>query len=235
MFGISIRPPRLPGRHARKAADRGLHRAESLRESLPEAHEVRDAIDGALEELRDQAMPMLQKAQPMVEKAQPMVQKALGRKRRRSRKPLLLLVLLAAGAAVAYFLWNRRDEEPAYLAKDPDQPNVTPDASPSPGGDHATIPGRPDVTTGTIPSAAPSMPRPVVMPTGSSPAPVSAPPPATSPNPVTSPAPVNGSMSQPHGSQPQSHFYGAAPSGQQQSRGPAAWDLPSSGGSIQPR
>lgn len=161
MLGISFEGPRLGRRHLSPLRGRKRHRVEAVRESLPQA------LDEALGELKTQA--------------QPVVDRALRRKQRRSKKPLALLLLLAAGAVVAYLLWNRRDQEPAYLAGTPDEPDATPDASPSPDdGGHAMIPGRPDVNTGTIPSAIPSVPRPVAMPSYEAP---------VTPEPATSSAP----------------------------------------------
>lgn len=202
MLGISVPTRRTSNRSARQLADRGLHRAGALRETvmdnLPEARTV-------IEELREQA-------QPMVDRAAPVVERALHRKKKRSRKPLLFVLLLAAaGAVVAYLFWNRGDHRPAYLVDDLPQPNSTPDEAPpapappsEPTDLSSRMSGRTDEPT--FPT------RPVAMPTaGVSHSPL----PALDPNPAPTP-------------QGQMPVNGAAPLGFRPTPPrPAAWDLPS--------
>jgi len=111
---------------ATRSLARGRHRAEALRDALPEAGDV-------LAELREQAEPVLRAAREQAEKA-PLPQ----RKRSRSKKPFVFLALLALGAVIAYILFSKRDEDPAYLMHEPDAPDASPVDPPSPG---ATVNG----------------------------------------------------------------------------------------------
>ena len=107
-------------RDARALAGRGLHRAEELRESLPEAADV-------LSDLREQA-------QPVVEAAREQAGRVRHRGRNRSRKPMILAVLIAVGVAVAYLLFSRRDKEPAFLMPAPQTPAAPAADDLGPGG-----------------------------------------------------------------------------------------------------
>lgn len=188
MPGTSLGSSRLARKRAKQIADRSLHRAEALRESvLPEAKE-------RLEELQKQAAELRGQAQPVVDRA-------LHRRQRRSRKPLLLLVLVAAAAAVAFYLLNRRDEHPAFLQTQPEEPDTAPDASPPDGGVESPA----DSTSRATDD------RPVAIPTGAA---------AGATEVAATPTATAGDST--------SRYNGAAPAGSYPSRGPAAWDLPSS-------
>src|SRR5690606_19498763 len=111
------RARRMAGRYL----DRGKHRAEALRDSLPPADEV-------MQDLREQA-------QPMMEKARDRALEATGRKRSRSKKRYFLFAVLAVAAGIAaYVFFTRRDNEPAYLMPQPDEPDTTPATGPSSDG-----------------------------------------------------------------------------------------------------
>lgn len=128
---------------AQRGLERGRHRAEALRDALPEPGDVmtelreqaepvlkaaREQAEPALKSAREQAEPMLKAAREQAEKA-PIPQ----RKQSRSKKPFLLLGLLVIGAVVAYLIFSRRDQEPAYLMEEPDEPQDSPAQQPSPG------------------------------------------------------------------------------------------------------
>lgn len=140
MFGRkATRADRI--RHdARKLAKRGKHRAETLREALPEPAEL-------ISELKDRAEPVIEAAKEQAEKA-PMQK----RKKSRSKKPLLFIALAVIGAVVAYLILSRRDHEPAYLREEPDEPPAWPADQPTvetPADDRA-----PEAPTGGTPSEA---------------------------------------------------------------------------------
>ncbi|GMU39909.1 MAG: hypothetical protein AMXMBFR23_07750 [Chloroflexota bacterium] len=107
----------------RELARDGRRRAETLREALPAALPAVTLEDArhAVEELREQVEPLVDRA----------VDRALHRRRSR-RTPLLRIALgllaTAAIAAVAYILWKRDDEHPAYLMDEPERPDITPAA-----------------------------------------------------------------------------------------------------------
>src|SRR3546814_636317 len=122
---------------ALRGLERGRHRAEALREALPEAGEV-------LADLREQAEPVLKAA---LERADQVPVKQ--RKQSRSKKPLLFIALAIVGAVVAYLFFAKRDKDPAYLMREPDAPEgspaerATPNTSAngwSPGGAPADAP-----------------------------------------------------------------------------------------------
>ncbi len=185
-------------RLAGRLMDRGKHRAEAIRDSLPEPEEV-------MNDLREQA-------QPVVERARERAMQASGRKRSRSKKPLLLIALLAVAAGVAaYLLFIRRDQEPAYLMTEPDRPDVEP-ASPAPSGSSpADDSPRPNETPDW---RSPSQPAPAGYP-ASEQQPVSAPVGTLGHHPVAPPAP-----------QQTLHQDAAAPRGEAQHAEPARAESP---------
>lgn len=111
---------------AMRGLERGKHRAEALRESLPEADEVLATLREQAETLREQAEPVLKAAREQVEKS------AGTPKKKRSKKPFLFIGLAVVGAVLAYLFFAKRDKEPAYLMDEPESPDVAP-AQPSPG------------------------------------------------------------------------------------------------------
>lgn len=218
MFRLPMSRKSRLRREARAFADRGLHRAEELRAALPEASDV-------LSDLREQALPVMEAARPMVEAARGQAaraQAARGKTQRSSRRrPLLIAALIAIGAVVAFYLFSRRDKEPAFLMPTPDEP-ITPAADdPEPGGIAETPPAPvADQTTErswTTPSSA-RVEEPVVAPTAAS-------------------APTSSTMSQAAGQSADGARPGLNGSygGGYQPRAQAAWDLPPSGNSSAPR
>lgn len=125
--------PSVDARQIEHAMEHGRARMESLVGSISA-----EGVGELLDELRRDAAPI--------------IERATGR-RRRSRKPrgaLTLLGLGALAAAVAYLLWPRCDEEPAYLMTAPDRPTPTP-AAPAPSdGEPRDAPAAPS------PDAAPA-------------------------------------------------------------------------------
>ena len=118
---------------ARRGLASGRQRAESLREG---AEALRDSLPEAgsvLADLRDQAEPVLRAAREQAERA-PLPQ----RKRSRSKKPFIFAAVAVLGAVIAYILFAKRGEEPAFLVDEPDAPRVSPADPPSPA---ATVNG----------------------------------------------------------------------------------------------
>lgn len=116
-------------RDARRWWRKGRERAEEIAEHLQEetipalTHEVSDRVDS----LRSEAAPLVKSFSEQVPQ-------------RRSRKArafrlFLGLAAVATVAVVAYIVWQRRDQEPAYLVQEPDEP-MSPEAS-GPGGSPA--------------------------------------------------------------------------------------------------
>lgn len=127
---------------AREVARDGRRRADALIEAIP-ASTMEDARH-AVEDLREQV--------------EPLVDRAL-RRRRSRRSPLrfaLALAVAAGLAALAYFLWKRDGEQPAYLIEEPERPDITPAAPLTPSGNAPAAP------TGDAPSGdSPVAPTPV--------------------------------------------------------------------------
>jgi|GEM_PF-2813831 len=94
--------------------------------------ELREQAEPALKLAREQAR---QQAEPMLKAARERAEKASipQRKQSRSKRPFLLLGLVMIGAVVAYLIFSRRDQEPAYLMEEPDEPQDSPAQQPSPG------------------------------------------------------------------------------------------------------
>ena len=86
-----------------------------------------------LAELREQAEPVLRAAREQAEKA-PLPQ----RRRSRSKKPFIFAALAVVGAVIAYIVFAKRGNEPAYLMDEPDAPDASPADSPAPA---ATVNG----------------------------------------------------------------------------------------------
>jgi cytoskeletal protein RodZ len=111
----------------RRGVDRWWRRNRTRGEELAErlSSEVIPDLAHRLEDLRDDAKPYVQEAAKHVPR------------RRRSRKGqvarlVAALAFAAAVAVVAYLIWQRRDQEPARLVEEPDQPLTTP-GDPEPG------------------------------------------------------------------------------------------------------
>jgi hypothetical protein len=134
MFGVLINlPPRKRvkklQKDARKLVGRGRHRAEALREVLPEPATL-------VAEIRGQALPAVEAAREQAERAREQAERV--RRRRNRRRPsgvIVVAALIALGAVVAYLLFARRDMEPAYLASSPDEPDTAPAGDPGPSGE----------------------------------------------------------------------------------------------------
>lgn len=93
-----------------------------------------------MSDLREQAEPMVkaarEQAEPVLKAAREQADKASipqRKKQSRSKKPIFLLGFLIVGAVVAYLIFSRRDQEPAYLMEEPDEPQDSPAQQPSPG------------------------------------------------------------------------------------------------------
>lgn len=127
---------------AMRGLERGRHRAEALRESLPEAAEL-------ISDLRDQAEPVLKAAREQAA-GTPLAQK----KKSRSKKPLIFIALAVAGAVVAYLIWSKRDHEPAYLMEEPDVPDTSPADAPSGSGNGSTPDADPSPGVNGVPERA---------------------------------------------------------------------------------
>ena len=113
---------------------RGRQGMDALSEALP-AGLTQEAMAGVVRDLQREAIPL--------------IERATGRTRRKPRRGrgFLVLALLGAAAGLCYFLWQKRDEHPAYLMPEPERPNVTPTAgTPAP----------------SAPPPAPSVPAPEV-------------------------------------------------------------------------
>jgi hypothetical protein len=116
--------PPIDTRQIERAVERGRARMESLAEQISN-----ETVGELLDDLRHEAAPIAARAMPILERA---AERATGR-RRKSRKPkvaLVILGLLALAGVVAYLLWQRRDEEPAFLMPQPDEPDLTPAQTP---------------------------------------------------------------------------------------------------------
>lgn len=142
----------IPNRNRIRAVARdGRRRAESLRGSVPDVT-IEDARH-AVEELREHV-------DDLREQVEPLVGRALRRKRSRRGPAYLVISLLAAVAiaAVAYLVWKRDDEQPAYLVEEPERPDITPATPIAPSGSAPSAPTSdgPDVTP-----SAPSAPSPM--------------------------------------------------------------------------
>ena len=139
----SISSPKMKKR-ARKTANRaqarakkrflrfvsfGRHQADAFRDSLPEAQKAaQSAANRAANTAQHLADDLRDQAQPAMDRAL----KAAGRKPRRSKKPYIAIALFAVlGGIAAYVIFSRRDQEPAYLMTEPDQPDVEPATGPS--------------------------------------------------------------------------------------------------------
>ena len=122
---------------AQRGIERGKHRAEALRDALPEPSDV-------ISDLREQAEPVLRAAREQVDKAP-----AAPKKKSRSKKPLFFVALAVVGAVVAYLVFSKRGNEPAYLTHEPDEPGESPAEPSSPGGVSQN---------GSSPDATPSQP-----------------------------------------------------------------------------
>jgi hypothetical protein len=156
----------IPNRNRIRAMARdGRRRAESLRGSVPDVtmEDARHAVEELrehVEDLREQVEPLVGRA--LREQVEPLVDRALRRKRSRRGPAYLLVGLLAAVAvaAVAYLLWKRDDEQPAYLVDEPERPDITPATPIVPSGGAPSTPeptsDGPDVTP-----SAPSAPSPI--------------------------------------------------------------------------
>jgi len=130
---------------AREVARDGRRRADALIEAIP-ASTMEDARH-AVEDLREQV--------------EPLVDRALRRRRsRRSPLRVVLALAVAAGlAALAYFLWKRDGEQPAYLIEEPERPDITPAAPLTPTGNAPTSPTG-DAPSGDSPVAPAPAPEP---------------------------------------------------------------------------
>jgi len=134
----------IDARQIERAVDRARSRIESIAETVSN-----ETVGEILEDLRHEAAPIAARAVPILERA---AERATGR-RRKSRKPKIALIalgLIAVAGVVAYLLWQRRDEEPAYLMHSPDRPDLTPAQTPP------SAPEAPEA-----PSSGPSAPEPV--------------------------------------------------------------------------
>jgi hypothetical protein len=160
---FSAMPP-IDTRQIERAVERGRARMESIAETISN-----ETMGELLEDLRQEAAPIAARAMPIIERA---AERATGR-RRKSRKPkvaLAVLALMAIAGVVAYLFWQRRDEEPAYLTRTPDQPDLTPaqtpptaPAAPSAGPSaDPSVPEVPDAPADETPAAPASDPTPPV-------------------------------------------------------------------------
>jgi len=142
--------PSLDRRQIERAMERGRARMGALADTMTAEH-MAELID----DLRDEAAPMIERALPMIERA------ARRRRRGRGRKVAMatLGIMGLAGIAgiVAYLFWPRRDEEPAYLMDAPDAPHVAPVGTPpteSPTDGPTSSPNG-DVYAGAVPTEPP--------------------------------------------------------------------------------
>jgi len=144
----------------------GRHQADAFRDSLPEAQKAaQSAASRAANTAQHLADDLRDQAQPAVDRAL----KAAGRKPRRSKKPYIAIALFAVLAGIAaYVIFSRRDQEPAYLMTEPDQPDVEPaigpsnapetPETPSPSNDGPSVNGSASHTTGE-PAVSPTTPQ----------------------------------------------------------------------------
>lgn len=141
MLGFPRSQRKRVERETRTLAERGRERADRLREALPEAGEflddLREQAEPMVKAAREQAEPMVKaardRAEPMVQAARERAEQARPRKRRRSKRPLVIIGLVALAALVAFLIFRKRDEEPAYLMSEPERPDMSP-AHPTPTG-----------------------------------------------------------------------------------------------------
>ena len=118
----------IDARQIERAVERGRERMESIADSI--SHELtQDNMNALIEGLRQEAVPMVERAMPMIELA---VERATGRKKRRARSkmPFVVAAVVAVAGILAYLLWQRRDEQPAYLLHTPDDPDIKPVSMP---------------------------------------------------------------------------------------------------------
>ena len=113
-------------------------------------------VSDLIEELRHEAGPLIERAVPMIEQVAEHVSGR--RKRRRSKLPFIVVGLLAVAGVVAYLLWQRRDEEPAYLVHEPDLPDVTPAGMPDAPSSETPSGGSPDSSPAAPDDESPSHP-----------------------------------------------------------------------------
>ena len=118
-----LRPSRTKRlRHeARALSDRGLHRAEDLREALPEPSDL-------LSDLRGQSLPVVEAAREQADRVR-------HRRQGSARKSLLIAAFVALAAVIAYALFSRRDKEPAFLVRTPEDPTAPSVDDHGPGGE----------------------------------------------------------------------------------------------------
>lgn len=113
-----------------RTLSRGRRRASALAETI---------VDDAVADL----------VQGIEHATAPLIERATGRSRRRQHRGRTLALAacaLALGAGVAYLLWRRRDQQPAYLVEEPERPHVAPAGSPPPAAG-PTGPGAPERRT----------------------------------------------------------------------------------------
>lgn len=158
--------PPIDARQIERAVERGRARMESLAEQISN-----ETVGELLDDLRHEAAPIAARAIPILERA-------TGR-RRKSRKPkiaLAVLGLLALAGVVAYLFWQRRDEEPAFLMPQPDEPDLTPAQTP-PSAPYAPPapsagPSAPDTAPDAPSSEAPAVDPPAAPSSPADPTPV---------------------------------------------------------------
>ena len=91
----------------------------------------RQGVDALADTLSSEALAAM--VRDLQREVAPLVERATGRTRRRGPgRGFLVVLLLGAAATIAYLLWQRRDEQPAYLMDEPERPSVTPAGSPNP-------------------------------------------------------------------------------------------------------
>lgn len=113
---------------AMRGLERGRHRAEALRDAMPEGGHLISDLRDQVSDLRDQAEPVLKAARDKAEKTPITPQK-----KSRSKKPFVLIALAVVGAVIAYVILSRRGHEPAYLSEEPDEPDTSPAEPPTYG------------------------------------------------------------------------------------------------------
>ncbi len=134
---------------AKRGLARGRHSAETLRESAEALREALPEAGAVLADLREQAEPVLRAAREQAEKT-PLPQ----RKRSRSKKPFVFVAFAVIGAVIAYILYAKRDDEPAYLMHEPDAPDASPADPPAPAaGLNGSAPTDTPATPATAPTA----------------------------------------------------------------------------------
>lgn len=214
MLGMSNNPRTRAEKRLSRLARSGRHRADSLRESLPDPQDLMD-------DLRDQAQPVMERTRRSATDA---VNRATGRKPARSKKPFALVALLVLAGVVAYVILNRRDKEPAKLVVEPDQPDLQPASGPS--SPAAPVNGSPSNGSPMSPSTPSGSP--MASPSSTATASTSASPTVASSAPSAMGAPTSNGSTAPHAARPS----GASPTLGRTDVRPsprmAAWDLPTS-------